>query len=145
MPAPPAAATPALVVFADDTTLKWLRPLKSGFRHCFVLVKRDGAWILCNPLSHYTDLDAVGGSLGGPAMADWYRRQGFTVVETLAVRPPPVCAPVRPFTCVEAVKRALGLQAPWVFTPAQLYRHLTGDPAVPPPTGIGIDNIPIIG
>lgn len=117
------AGGPALVVFADDNTLKCLRPLRRGFRHCFVAVRRDGCWILCNPLSHFTDLDVIG-AMSPAALAEWYRGRGFVVVETEVVVPPPVLAPLRLFTCVEVVKRTLGLRAPWVFTPRQLYRHL---------------------
>lgn len=53
-----------------------------------------------------------------------YRRLGFRVV---AVSPVPVerqPAPIRPFTCVEVIKRLLGLRLPFVFTPAQLYSAL---------------------
>ncbi|MFO1129306.1 MAG: hypothetical protein U1E66_12840 [Rhodospirillales bacterium] len=116
-------AVPAIVVFDDNTDLKWLRPLHAGFRHCFVAVRHGNHWIICNPFSHYTDLSVVHGSSVGE-LAEWYRRHGLRVVETVAAMPPPRCAPLRPFTCVEAVKRALGLRAPWIFTPRQLYRHL---------------------
>jgi hypothetical protein len=115
---------PAIVVFADDASLKWLRPLHKGFRHCFVAVRRGDHWVICNPFSHYTDLDVVCG-FTAEELAEWYRHHGLLVVETMAQTPPPRCAPFRPFTCVEAVKRALGLRAPWVFTPRQLHRHLS--------------------
>lgn len=118
------STAPALVVFDDDTTLKWLRPLRTGFRHCFVAVRRGDRWVICNPFSHYTDLDVVDG-FTPHELAVWYRRHGLRVVETVATTPPAKCAPLRPFTCVEAVKRAIGLRAPWVFTPRQLHRHLT--------------------
>jgi hypothetical protein len=36
-------------------------------------------------------------------------------------------APVRPFTCVEAVKRLIGIHAPWTLTPWQLFGHLTDE------------------
>ena len=36
-------------------------------------------------------------------------------------------APLMVFTCVEAVKRVLGLHRRLVFTPWQLYRHLLND------------------
>lgn len=117
----------ALVVFADDASLLWLRLLRPGFRHCFVAVARSDAWIICNSLSHYTDLDVARG-LTIVQLAAWYRRAGFLVVETTTRVPPRRCAPVRPFTCVESVKRILGLHAPWVLTPWQLYRHLTNAP-----------------
>jgi hypothetical protein len=57
------------------------------------------------------------------------------VVET-RIRPAPRRpAPLRPYTCVEAVKRILGLHAPWVITPWQLYGLLRKQPAVE----IGLD------
>jgi hypothetical protein len=31
-----------------------------------------------------------------------------------------------PLTCVTVVKRLLGIDAPWVWTPWQLYAHLSG-------------------
>lgn len=124
-PAPTAVTPlPALVVFADDVSLIWLRPLRRGFRHCFVTVARDDVWIVCNPLSHYTDLDVALGVTTGE-LAAWYRHQDFSVVETTTCVPPRRCAPIRPYTCVEAAKRVLGLHAPCVLTPWQLYRHLT--------------------
>jgi hypothetical protein len=54
----------------------------------------------------------------------FYRQRGHRVIATTLMIPPRVLAPIRPFTCVEAVKRVLGLRAPWVFTPWQLYCHL---------------------
>ena len=54
----------------------------------------------------------------------FYEERGMRCV-TAALAPTPLrCAPPGPFTCVEAVKRALGLRAPLVWTPRQLYRHL---------------------
>lgn len=117
----------ALVVFVDDAGLRWLRPLRSGFRHCFIAVHRGNVWIICNSLSHYTDLDVAIGCTTAE-IAAWYRRCGFIVVEAKTCTPPKRCAPMRPFTCVETVKRVLGLRAPWVITPWQLYRYLTTAP-----------------
>jgi hypothetical protein len=68
-------------------------------------------------------------------LAAWYRHHGLHVVKTVATTPPAKCAPFRPFTCVEAVKRALGLRAPWVFTPRQLHRHLTQRDGFEPSAG----------
>jgi hypothetical protein len=114
---------PALVVFADESGLKCLRCLRRGFRHCFIAVCSARGWVVCDPLSHQTDLSIVDG-FSPPELAAWYREYGLVVVEThlrLALLRP---APLRPFTCVEMVKRVLGLNAPWVLTPWQLYRLL---------------------
>jgi hypothetical protein len=113
----------AIVVFSGETSLKWLKLLRPGFRHCFVLVRRRDCWVIYDPLSHRTNLAVIAGpSLG--ELAEWYRVRGLQVLET-TVRPAPMrSAPLRPFTCVEAVKRVLGIHAPWITTPWQLYCFL---------------------
>lgn len=115
---------PALVVFTGDTSLGCLRILRPGFRHCFVAVCRNDHWIICDPLCHRIDLLVVSkdtaADLGG-----WYREHGLTVVATSVRAAPLRIAPLRPFTCVEAVKRILGIHARPVNTPWQLYRYLS--------------------
>lgn len=114
----------ALVMFADDTSLNCLRLLRRGFRHCFVAVAATEGWIICDPRSPCTDLAFVTG-FDQTQVATWYRDLGLCVVETCTLQAPLRPAPIRPFTCVEAVKRVLGVHAPWVLTPWQLYRLLT--------------------
>lgn len=115
----------ALVIFVDQTDLKCLRLLRRGFRHCFVAVRTDRGWVVCDPMSHQTDLIIVD-DFDAQQLALWYRGRGLKVVETRVRAAPLRPAPVRPYTCVEAVKRVLGLHAPWVLTPWQLYRRLHG-------------------
>ncbi|PHS79180.1 MAG: hypothetical protein COB59_03290 [Rhodospirillaceae bacterium] len=56
--------------------------------------------------------------------------QGYCVVETY-VRPLTANSlPWRPFTCVEAVKRSLGLQKRGLFTPYALYKFLLNETEV---------------
>lgn len=118
------ALTGAWVVYRGEAPLWWLRLLKPGFRHCLALLNDGRRWVAVDPLAGFTDV-AV---LDLPADFDlpgWYRAQGLTV------DPAPLCrpdgpAPWGPFTCVEAVKRLIGLRARWVLTPWQLHRHLIG-------------------
>lgn len=117
---------PAVAVFTDQTDIAWLRLLRPGFRHCFAVVQVDGAWVIVDPLSHYTTLRVVP-ELAGWQPQSWFRHLGLTVVETEVREPPRRLAPWRPYTCVEAVKRVLGLHLPGVFTPWQLYRSLCED------------------
>lgn len=116
---------PALVVFMGNSDLKRLRLLRRGFRHCFVAVSTARGWVICDPLSHQTDLGIVSG-FSADELAGWYRNSGMCVIETRVRAAPRRPAPLRPYTCVEAVKRVLGLHAPWVVTPWQLYRLLSG-------------------
>ncbi|KAF0112782.1 MAG: hypothetical protein FD149_2342, partial [Rhodospirillaceae bacterium] len=61
-----------------------------------------------------------------PDLAVLYRNQGLTVVETVLFVPPLRLAPWAPFTCVEAVKRILGIHVRAIITPWQLYKVLSG-------------------
>ena len=125
MPCEPSwAARRALVVFGGQADLIWLNMLKHGYRHCFAVIESGrGVWVIYNPLSHCTEIATVAGP-DGPALAGHYRKLGFRVVETRINRPPKCPAPWRFYTCVEAVKRLLGLRAGGVFTPWQLYKYL---------------------
>lgn len=123
-PPPPSPATRALVVFSGQADLRWLRLLRPGFRHCFVLLELGGAWVCVNPLAHRTSVEVW--SLN-PAtdLPGWLRAQaGLTVVEAEVRRPPRRPSPLGLYSCVEAVKRVLGLQERWVLTPGQLHDHL---------------------
>lgn len=113
----------ALVVFRDHTEIAWLRWLKRGFRHCAVVVRIGGEWVMIDSLSHSICV----GKFGAEPMqhlARRYRRAGHIVVETAVGEGKARVAPPLPFTCVEAVKRVLGVQSWFVLTPYQLYRHL---------------------
>lgn len=114
----------ALVVFCDDDgRIAWLRLLRPGFRHAFVAIQDGPHWITVDPLSPHTEV-ALQTLPDGFDLAGWFRGQGMTVQETRLCRDRRQPAPWAPFTCVEAVKRVLGLHAPWVLTPWQLHCHL---------------------
>ncbi len=114
-----------LVVFADDASCVWLQLLRRGFRHCFVVMRAGSVWLACEPLKDRIELDV----LALPPefdLAAFYGAQGHRVLQ--GRRPPP--RPRRPFTpapltCVTVVKRLLDIHAPRVWTPWQLYAHLT--------------------
>ncbi|MGZ8409435.1 MAG: hypothetical protein ACXWVS_05855 [Hyphomicrobium sp.] len=119
-----AGPAPALVVFSGDTSVHCLRVLRAGFRHCFVAVCRNDHWIICDPLCHRIDLLVITKSMVAD-LGQWYRHHGLSVIETSVRAAPLRVAPVRPLTCVEAVKRVLGIHARSVNTPWQLYRYLS--------------------
>jgi hypothetical protein len=113
----------AWVVFSGQTDLPWLKVLKPGFRHCFVLLNDGKHWVSFDPLSNYTDISVhhVPGNFDLPG---WLQNRGHKVAPAnlKRTRKP---APFMLFTCVEAVKRVLGLHKKFIITPWQLYRHLT--------------------
>lgn len=123
--------TRALVVFSGQTDLAWLRIFRPGFRHCFVVIEwpvedARSDWVLYNPLSNATQIN-IWQDVGCDALCSCLTEQGYKVVKT-HVRPlRHRVLPWRPYTCVEAVKRALGLHKNGIFTPWQLYKFLKKD------------------
>lgn len=125
----PFAGRRALIAFSGETDVKILKFLKPGFRHCLVAIEsgdsetgQGGNWAFYNPLVDATELT----TLVGPV--DRVRGQletaGFRVIETRTFEPVWAGVSWRPFTCVEAVKRALGIHAPAIITPWQLFKHV---------------------
>jgi hypothetical protein len=117
--------TKALVVFSGEADVPALRFLRRGFRHCFILMRRGKYWVSCDPLLTRMEIELhdLPDDFDFPG---WLRQRGLVVVE--AEMPSVSYRPFFPFffTCVEAVKRILGLRAWWIVTPWQLYRHLIG-------------------
>jgi len=113
----------ALVVFVGQTELKKLWLLKRGYRHCFAIIEGQAGWAIYNPLSHYTEIETYP-SLEEDEIEQFYQGLGYTVVRTRVHQVPKLRAPLCPYTCVEAVKRALGVQARTVVTPWQLHKFL---------------------
>lgn len=119
----PAAGRRALVAFSGRTSLPWLRILKKGFRHCFVALDFGDRWVVIDALSHRTAVTMYEG-LTADQMVAAFCADGLAVAETRTERPPTRPVPWRPHSCVQTVVCILGLRAPAVFTPWQLYRHL---------------------
>lgn len=113
----------AWVGFRDNAGLAWLKLLKPGYRHCFVLLPTPGGWIVCDPLAHHTRIEFVA---GGFEILDELSAQGCRLLPAAVRVPARRALAWRPYSCVEAVKRTLGLMAPWVLTPWQLHGLLQG-------------------
>jgi hypothetical protein len=113
------------VGFSGRTDLWWLRALKPGFRHCLVaLPDGRGGWLVYEPMAHATRIAALpAGAIGDPLA--WFQAHGVLPVPVRLRPVPRRAAPWGPFTCVEAVKRALGIRAVGVLTPWQLFRYVT--------------------
>ncbi|MDV7340949.1 hypothetical protein RYZ26_15185 [Terasakiella sp. A23] len=113
----------ALVVFSDNAGVWWLKLLKPGFRHCFVILETDRGCIWLDPLSNNFTVKLLEGyELAG--LLKWYRDQGMRVlkVNVDTTRATPHCW--APMTCVEVVKRLVGARDWRVLTPWQLYKAL---------------------
>lgn len=113
----------AFVVFTGKTDIPWLKVLKAGFRHCFVLLNDGAHWVSVDPLSNYTDV-LVHDLPPDFDLPLYLRRRGMRVVQVKPRRQQKQ-APPGLFTCVESVKRVLGIHSPFIVTPWQFYRFLT--------------------
>lgn len=115
------------VVFTSQVEIPWLRFLKPGFRHCYALINDGERWISYDPLAHYTDVRVhhVPPEFDLPK---WMAERGHKVLRAPVSRIRRE-APWMIFTCVEAVKRVIGLHNRWIVTPWQLYRHLAKTPS----------------
>ena len=112
-----------LVVFTDQTDLWWLAFLRRGYRHCFLLIRFDNIWISVDALAHKTEIMRID-IPDSFSLIKWFESQGDSVV-----RCPTIQTKLKPlwpsaFSCVEAVKRVLGVQKFFIFTPWQLYKFL---------------------
>lgn len=120
----------AVVGFAEQTRIWWLRGLKPGFRHCFAYRWHPQGWLLLDPLSHHLWLDLLPCRHAAPApeaaleLAAGLRLAGFIALAVPIRQPPPRLAPPLPLSCVEVVKRLLGMQTWRISTPWQLFCEL---------------------
>lgn len=114
------------VVFQDETSLWWLHLLKKNFRHCYVLLpmEQTNSYLELNPFSNQFVVRQY--SFG--ASFDYLqalRQQGKLVCEVTTINTPNGCAPWFFFTCVEFVKRFMGLHDCSIITPYQLYQKIS--------------------
>ncbi|NBX65883.1 MAG: hypothetical protein EBQ96_02695 [Proteobacteria bacterium] len=111
------------IVFSGKTDVWWLRLLRPGFRHCFALVRDTERWIVVDPMLHKMEVltTACPHDFDLPA---WMRARGYRVLRVPVLTPMRRALAPAPFTCVEAMKRLIGLQEWRIFTPWQLYRRL---------------------
>ena len=113
----------AWVVFSGQADLPWLKILKPGFRHCFCLLHDGEHWITLDPLSGHMDV-RVQDIAPGFDLPGWLESRGYRVCEA-PMQAQHKQAPIALMSCVEAVKRIIGLHDIRVITPYQLFKHLT--------------------
>lgn len=112
----------AWVVFTGQTDLPWLKILKKGFRHCYILLNDGKHWICIDPLSNYMEVNVQNVPCDFD-LAQWMRKRGHTIIAA-DITHKEKQAPWMLFSCVEAVKRVLGIHSCFIITPWQLYKHL---------------------
>ena len=93
-----------------------------AFATCFCAVETGAGWVVCDALKGPIVLDAVAG-VSTAELTCAYRELGGTVLVGSCRSYTPRWT-LAPLTCVEVVKRVVGLDAPLVVTPFQLWRRL---------------------
>ncbi|MCS6778122.1 MAG: hypothetical protein NZ555_00270 [Geminicoccaceae bacterium] len=119
-PSPPDAA---IVVFEDRPASRALAHLRRGFRHCFCLLRRPVGWIVCDPLKSKLRIEVVA-PYAAAELGGHYRSIGMIAVLGAVAEPASHRPTLRPLTCVEVVKRIVGVRSCAIWTPYQLYRAL---------------------
>jgi hypothetical protein len=120
----------AWVCFSGETELWWLRALKKGFRHCFVVVRNQNHWLAIDPLSPHLEVNI----LPIPQAFDlpqWLQTNGIRLLKAPIRRDLQQPAPFFLFSCVEVIKRFLGIHKRGIVTPHQLYRFLQQQNVLP--------------
>lgn len=78
---------------------------------------------MVDPLSHWMHLGILP-PVSSDEIVSWYLENGYRAVTARHGQPARKAIPPAPFTCVEAVKRALGLRQSRILTPYQLWKFL---------------------
>lgn len=131
----------AIVWFADcrPDAPWWMRLLKPGYRHCGVLIEDvrfdigSGVevWAGINPRICGTEVD-VWLIPSIDLLFSWFKHPRHGAVTSMIVTRVAPAVPERPYpwfpcTCVEQVKRLLGLRGWFIWTPWQLYRRISDE------------------
>lgn len=111
--------TTAYVAFGGRKVHWWMSFLKKGFYHCFLVMEQDNKWIAIDPVLGWTDL-----IFSEEDLTNHFTRMGYRLIYADVKIPEKQEAHLRPLTCVETVKRFLGIQNPMIFTPYQLFKYL---------------------
>lgn len=117
----------AWVVFAENSDLPYLKVLKRGFRHCYIIVKDGDHWVSLDPLANHIELQVHAHVPKDMDLPAWLQSRNTRILPAAINRRHKKAAPLGLFTCVETVKRFLGIHDRFIFTPYQLYRYLEKD------------------
>ncbi len=110
----------AVVGFGGQPTLWWMRFLKKDFYHCFVALGRGNEWLIIDSLLHFTDAIIV----RTDDIRPFFTKRGYRFVEVGIKEPKRIRLRVMPYTCVETVKRFIGVEKWRILTPYSLFCYL---------------------
>lgn len=114
------------VVFEDNATLWWLKVCKRGFRHCYMIFinHNQDTIIKINPMSNQISIEFIKNTEFDDVIHNLKKDPSKKVCRVFIKAAPLKCAPIMAFTCVEFVKRVIGIHDIKTITPYQLYKKL---------------------
>ena len=110
----------AYVAFGGRATHWWTKFLKKGFYHCLLIMGNGFEWILIDPVWNYTDLIFI----RNRHLLSIIKEKGYRLLRTTPHLALAEKGHFRPLTCVEIVKRFLGISEPKIWTPYQLFQFI---------------------
>ena len=116
----------AMVVFSPEVQLWWLRFLKKGFKHCFVILSNEQNLVVIDPLRNRTEI-CVMSSFPLARMQSLLEANGYITVRTNVRQNFTAAVSLGLFSCVEMAKRLLGIHKFSIITPYRLYKFLNKD------------------
>ena len=128
-----------LVVFTDNAAHWYLRFLKRGFRHCFVVLGNGQEWVLLEHLFSSTEISLIK-FFTKEELRNIFISKGHIVIEGSFFPRPVSARKIGIFTCVESIKRVLGIKSMNLATPYQLYKFLKKEKNRKKSVDIGINS-----
>lgn len=114
------------IVFEDAPKRRWFtRFLKPGFTHCYVIYKSASGlfWIIVNPLWSHCDVD-IRTVETFPEVRDYTGEYAIIVKYHATINPEQTVAQLCFMSCVDVIKRVIGIKKRRIVTPYQLYREV---------------------
>lgn len=115
------------IVFEDSPKRRWFtRYLKPGFTHCYLMYKSVNGlmWVIINPMWSHCDVD-VRTLETFPSAQDYAGEYAIVVKFNATINPDQTVAQLSFMSCVDFIKRFIGLARWRVITPYQLYKELS--------------------
>ena len=113
------------VIFINNTSLWWLKFLKRGFRHCYILTPLGGKiWLELNPMSNQVFVVIRRIDSKEDYFSYLRKESQAKIIETKIFQAPLKTAPIGLFSCVEMIKRLVGIHSFFTITPYQLFNKL---------------------
>jgi len=112
------------IIYQNNTSLWWLKFLKKGFRHCYLLVhyKKDNVLIKLDSLSNVMLVDMKKDIKIYDYINYLSTNADIQIQKVRVGKLEEDVMPVSLFSCVSFVKRFLGVRSYSTLTPFQLYK-----------------------